>query len=163
VTVHPADGSYSGLRVAYVMSRFPKLTETFILREMVAMEQLGVRIELYPLLHERGALIQPAARPFVERAHYFPFLSLPILRSQLYWLGDRRRRKRYLRALFDVIGGTWRSPARSALTSCFAAVSAMRWKNIPFNVSVGDARRTRASRSKSVVRIVFAVTVDVVT
>ena len=90
----PIAGSFGELRVAYVMSRFPKLTETFILREMVAMEQLGVRIELYPLLHERGALVQPAARSFVERAHYLPFLSLPILRSQLYWLGDARRRRR---------------------------------------------------------------------
>jgi glycosyltransferase involved in cell wall biosynthesis len=110
VSAAPADGTFADLRVGYVMSRFPKLTETFILREMVAMEELGVRIELYPLLHEGGALIQPAARPYVERAHYFPFLSLPILRSQAYWLGERRRRRRYLRALFDVIGGTWRSP-----------------------------------------------------
>ncbi len=110
MTAPETDGRSDDLRVAYVMSRFPKLTETFILREMVAMERIGVRIELYPLLRERADLVQPAARRFVARAHYLPFLSWPILRSQAYWLGDRRRRRRYLRTLFDVIGGTWRSP-----------------------------------------------------
>jgi glycosyltransferase involved in cell wall biosynthesis len=98
------------LRVAYIMSRFPKLTETFILREIVAMERLGVRIDLYPLLRERQPLVQPAAEPYVRRAHYLPFLSVDILRSQAWYLRDRGRRRRYARALLDVIVGTWRSP-----------------------------------------------------
>lgn len=98
------------LRVAYVMSRFPKLTETFILREMVAMDRLGVRVDLYPLLREPGDLVQPDARPWVERATYLPFLSPAILRSQLAWLRDPRTRRRYVAALVDMIRGTWRSP-----------------------------------------------------
>lgn len=98
------------LRVAYVMSRFPKLTETFILREIVAMERQGVRIDLYPLLRERQPLVQPAAAPYVQRADYLPFLSVDILRSQAWYLRDRGRRRRYVRALLDVIAGTWRSP-----------------------------------------------------
>ncbi len=71
-----------GLKVAYVMSRFPKLSETFVLNEMVALEKQGVTVELYPLLRERGDLVQEGAQPFVARAHYLPFLSWPILRSQ---------------------------------------------------------------------------------
>lgn len=110
MTEDTRSGGFEQLRVAYVMSRFPKLTETFILREMVAMERLGVRIELYPLLRERTSVMQPAARDYVSRAEYLPFLSWQIVRSQAYWLRDRGRRRRYLRALFDVIGGTWRSP-----------------------------------------------------
>ncbi len=98
------------LRVAYIMSRFPKLTETFILREIVAMERVGVRIDLYPLLRERQPLVQPAAAPYVRGARYLPFLSADILRSQAWYLRDRGRRRRYVRALLDVIAGTWRSP-----------------------------------------------------
>jgi colanic acid/amylovoran biosynthesis glycosyltransferase len=105
----PADTA-PPLRVAYIMSRFPKLTETFILREIVAMEREGVRIDLYPLLRERQALVQPAAAPYVRGAHYLPFLSADILRSQAWYLRDRGRRRRYVRALLDVIAGTWRSP-----------------------------------------------------
>jgi len=96
--------------VAYVMSRFPRLTETFILAEMLAMERAGVRVELHPLLHQRGEPIQPAAAPLVERAHFLPFLSLPILRTQLWFLREPARRRRYLRAFADMLRGTWRSP-----------------------------------------------------
>ena len=98
------------LTVAYVMSRFPKLTETFILAELEAMDRAGVRIELHPLLRQTGEPVQPAAVRWVERAHYLPFLSPAILRSQWTFLRDRRRRRRYLRAFADLIGGTWRSP-----------------------------------------------------
>ena len=99
-----------GLTVAYVMSRFPKLTETFILAELEAMDRAGVRIELHPLLRQTGEPVQPAAARWVERAHFLPFLSPGILRSQLAFLRDRARRRRYLRAFVDMISGTWRSP-----------------------------------------------------
>ena len=42
------------IRVAYVMSRFPKLTETFVLDEMIAVERHGATVELFPLLRERA-------------------------------------------------------------------------------------------------------------
>jgi glycosyltransferase involved in cell wall biosynthesis len=98
------------LTVGYVMSRFPKLTETFILAELEAMDRAGVRVELHPLLRQRGEPVQPAAERWIERAHYLPFLSLPILRSQWRFLRDRRLRRRYVRALLDMLAGTWRSP-----------------------------------------------------
>lgn len=99
-----------GPAVAYVMSRFPKLTETFVLREILAMERAGVRVELYPLLRQRGEAVQPAAQPWVDRAHYLPFLSPAIIRSQWHYLRDRRSRRRYIAAAVDMIAGTWRSP-----------------------------------------------------
>jgi colanic acid/amylovoran biosynthesis glycosyltransferase len=98
------------LTVAYVMSRFPKLTETFILAELEAMDRAGVWIELHPLLRQTGEPVQPAAGRWVDRAHYLPFLSPAILRSQWTFLRDRSRRRRYLRAFADMIRGTWRSP-----------------------------------------------------
>ena len=49
------EGRHGGkLKVAYIMSRFPKLTETFVLFEMVAVERQGVQIELYPLQGGKG-------------------------------------------------------------------------------------------------------------
>jgi colanic acid/amylovoran biosynthesis glycosyltransferase len=90
--------------VAYVMSRFPKISETFILTEILALERRGVRVEVYPLLRERAALVHPEARAVVERAHYLPFASRAVLASQLYWL--RREPRAYLGALRDVASGT---------------------------------------------------------
>jgi glycosyltransferase involved in cell wall biosynthesis len=90
--------------VAYIMSRFPKLTETFVLDELVAVDRQGVRIELFPLLRERAEIVHPEALPWMERAHYLPFLSTAILRSNVRLLV--RHPRRYLGTLAAMIRGT---------------------------------------------------------
>ncbi len=94
-------------KIAYIMSRFPKLTETFVLYEMLALEQQGVRVELYPLLREHTTVMHPEAAAMVERAHFQPFLSWPILRAQMRFL--RRKPRAYLGALWALVRGTWGS------------------------------------------------------
>lgn len=119
------------LKVAYIMSRFPKLTETFVLYEMLAMEQLGVQVEVYPLLrarktatHQEGTNVwtkitelfsktngtlkmHPEAVPFVERAHFDSFFSWRILLAQLHFLF--RKPLIYLDTLWILIRETWGS------------------------------------------------------
>ncbi len=94
-------------RVAYMMSRFPKITETFILFEMAAVERLGVQVDLYPLLRERTDVMHPEARPWMERANFTPFISWPIIRANLRMLV--RHPRRYLRAAWRLFKGTWGS------------------------------------------------------
>lgn len=96
------------MRVAYVISRFPRLTETFVLAEVLAMQERGVDVQLYPLLRESGGLVQPEARPLVHSAHYQPFLSGSILRSNLRLL--RRKPRKYLHTLAALVRATWGSP-----------------------------------------------------
>jgi colanic acid/amylovoran biosynthesis glycosyltransferase len=93
--------------VAYVMSRFPKLSETFILTEILELERRGVRVEVYPLLRERERLVHPEAQAVTARARYVPFLSPAVLSSQVHWLA--RRPRAYLGALRDVGRGTFGS------------------------------------------------------
>lgn len=100
-------GNGRPLRVAYLMSRFPRLTETFILYEILALEAQGVGVEIYPLLREKAAVVHPEARALVERAHYTAFASLPMLRANLSRL--RRQPRAYLGALRDVARATWGS------------------------------------------------------
>lgn len=119
------------LRVAYIMSRFPKLTETFILYEMLAMEQLGVRIEVYPLLrarktavHQEGASvwakitqlfsraqgdlkIHPESATFIDRANFEPFFSWRIMRAHSYFL--LHKPLTYFGTLFTLMRATWGS------------------------------------------------------
>jgi colanic acid/amylovoran biosynthesis glycosyltransferase len=90
--------------IAYVMSRWPKLTETFILFEVLAVEALGQRVELFPLLRHREPLSHPEAIELAGRAHYHPFLSRAILASQLHAI--RRRPGAYLGALAALVRGT---------------------------------------------------------
>ncbi len=100
-------GSRGTPKVAYIMSRFPKLTETFILYEALALEELGVPVELYPLLRERQAVTHPDAERLLQRAHFHPFLSLPILRAQWHFL--RKRPLDYFKLWVEVLRGTWAS------------------------------------------------------
>lgn len=95
------------IRVAYVMSRFPKLTETFVLYEVSTLESLGVPVEIYPLLRERQRIMHPEAEQWTRRANYHPFLSLPILRAQAHFV--RRKPGAYFRLWLEVIRKTWGS------------------------------------------------------
>jgi glycosyltransferase involved in cell wall biosynthesis len=70
-------------KIAYIVSRFPHLPETFILREMISLEQLGWQIELYPLIIQRQDLIHHEARPWLRRAHTVPWLSPGVLGANL--------------------------------------------------------------------------------
>ena len=94
----------TGPKVAYIMSRFPKLTETFILYEMLALEQQGVQVELYPLLRERATVMHPEAAAMLDRAHFQPFLSWPILRAHARFL--RRKPRAYLATLWTLLRST---------------------------------------------------------
>ncbi|MGE0621962.1 MAG: glycosyltransferase family 4 protein [Pseudomonadales bacterium] len=93
--------------VAYVMSRFPKLTETFVLDEILEMERQGVRVEVFPLWREKEAVVHPAVRQLAQRANFLPALDLEILRDTGYWL--LHQPKRLLGALADVIRDNRRS------------------------------------------------------
>ena len=113
-------------KVAYIVSRFPKITETFILYEILAMEKQGIQVEIYPLLrarntatHPEGAsmlqklverartqkdnpvVMHPEAVPLVDRANYQSFLSWPILRAHLSYL--RRKPRAYLGTLWTLL------------------------------------------------------------
>ncbi|MGH7457228.1 MAG: colanic acid biosynthesis glycosyltransferase WcaL, partial [bacterium] len=94
-------------KVAYIMSRFPKITETFILYEMLEQERLGMLIEIYPLLREHQPVIHPEVEALVKRAHFHPFCSMPILRANWHFI--RHRPAAYFKMLVEVLRGTFGS------------------------------------------------------
>ena len=55
-------------RVAYVMSRFPQLTETFVLFEMLELEALGFEIDIFPLRLRAACVSAPRADRFCAAA-----------------------------------------------------------------------------------------------
>jgi colanic acid/amylovoran biosynthesis glycosyltransferase len=96
---HSGGPSDPGLTVAYVMSRFPKLSETFVLTEMLAMERLGMRVEVFPLLNAAERVRHREAKAIAARAHYMPFLSPGILAAQMSFLA--RKPWSYLRVWIE--------------------------------------------------------------
>ena len=59
--------------IAVLVSRFPLVTETFILREISEMERQGQPVRLVPMIRESPEVVHEAARPWVERALYTPW------------------------------------------------------------------------------------------
>ncbi len=70
-------------KIAYIMSRFPHLPETFILREMDAAAQLGYTIAIYPLIRQRQNILHAESQHWVQCAQYSPYFSLPICFANL--------------------------------------------------------------------------------
>jgi len=94
--------------VAYVMSRFPKLTETFVLDEILELERRGVSVEVFPLWRERADVVHPEALPIVSRAHFTPTLDATILRDNARCL--LRTPTLYLATLATLVRANLASP-----------------------------------------------------
>lgn len=74
------------VRVGYVVSRFPKLSETFVLDEVLALEKLGADVSLAPLLPSDEAVSHPQAVERNRRA-LSTGAAVPLLwlAAQAYW------------------------------------------------------------------------------
>lgn len=93
-------------RIAYIVSAFPVLTETFVLYEIIAMEKLGIAVELFPLRRAHNTVIHAEAEHWDSVAHYRPFFSLSVLRAQWHFI---RHPLHYFHLWADVLRGTWGS------------------------------------------------------
>ena len=96
------------MTVAVLMSRFPSVTETFILREMIEMERQARPVRLVPMLRESPAVVHEAAKAWTTRALYTPFLNGAILGANVR--ASLRGPIRYGWLLARLIAGTWTSP-----------------------------------------------------
>lgn len=103
----PTEPTRAVQHVGYMMSRFPKVSETFILDEIVELRRRGVRVDVYPLLRERQSVQHPEALVLTREARFQPMVSWRMLGSHVWFL--RRHPRRYLRMLRDVLAGTARS------------------------------------------------------
>lgn len=76
-------------KLAYVMSRFPHLPETFILREMDELVRQGWPVALYPLVVQQERVVHAEAEKWLPAMHAAPFISRAVLASN-----GRRLKKR---------------------------------------------------------------------
>ncbi len=107
-TVEPPQAKHRRpMKIAYMMSRFPKISETFILFEILEQERLGNKVEVFPLLREHQPVTHPEAERITARAHFHPFISLPIIFANLSFL--LKKPITYFKTLFEVLGDTFGS------------------------------------------------------
>ncbi len=110
------------MRIAYIVSRFPDPSETFVLRELNAVERReGVEVEMFVLFPSKDPFVHPEAERWVERAHRVS--PAAAVAGTLLWLA--RRPVRMTRALASVFVGHWRDPRRlgRALIACMATAA----------------------------------------
>ncbi len=81
-------GSSASIKgLAYLCHRFPKLTETFVYREVEGMLDRGVDLRVFSMKRPREAQYIDAGDRLQEITRYFPGdLSMRMLKAQLWWL-----------------------------------------------------------------------------
>jgi glycosyltransferase involved in cell wall biosynthesis len=95
-------------RIAYVMSRFPKVSETFILYEILELKKLGLEIEIFPILREYESVQHAEVENVMDSVHYAKIVSWAVLSAQFYWL--LRNPLAYIGLWLQVIIGHLSSP-----------------------------------------------------
>ncbi len=58
--------------IGYILKRYPRLSETFILNEIRALERLGTRLTLFSLLRPEETYYHPAINEVRSSVHYLP-------------------------------------------------------------------------------------------
>ncbi len=93
--------------IAVLITHFPRIDETFILREINELERNGQPVLVVPLVRVFPQVVHEEAKPWVRRAIFTPFLSFAILWSNLRALV--RKPLRYLHILaWLVLRTIWR-------------------------------------------------------
>jgi glycosyltransferase involved in cell wall biosynthesis len=102
--------------MAFILSQFPLVDETFILREMTALAEAGFDFDIYSLKKSPRTVVQPAALKLMPRLIYRRyFWSREVLAAQFYFL--RRTAPAYFKILFSFMIELWNQP--KILAKCF--------------------------------------------
>jgi glycosyltransferase involved in cell wall biosynthesis len=67
----------SAIRVAYLVKRFPRLSETFVLNEFLEVRRLGLEISIFALMDTGEKVVHPAARELVAEVRYLTLAGKP--------------------------------------------------------------------------------------
>ena len=64
------NGEKDGTRIGYVLKRYPRLSETFIVQEILQMEQRGADLVMFPIMDSGEKLRNPAVDEVHAPVHY---------------------------------------------------------------------------------------------
>ncbi len=95
-------------KVAYIMSRFPHLPETFILREMDELARQGLDIALYPLILQVQETIHAEAKLWLPRVRPLPIFSWRTLTANLQAVF--KQPAVYVKLWIHTLLESWRDP-----------------------------------------------------
>ena len=76
-------------RIGYIVSRFPKISETFILDEILDLKRRGLEIEIFSLLKEQESKVHHDAAALMPNVHYAAWRSKDFWAAQFHWLSQK--------------------------------------------------------------------------
>ncbi len=96
--------------IAFLFPAFPNLHQTFVLWEVLALQERGIDLALYSIKRPLTTTQQPEGAALQGQVTYLPStLSAPVLGANLALLA--RRPRRYLGAVVGVVRGWWQDRA----------------------------------------------------
>lgn len=101
----------AGLKVAFIVTEFPKTTETFIMRDVMDFHRMGCEVRIFHLTRfNRKDAVHDFARPTLDWARDYPYLaSREVIGATGHYL---RRKGRAVRGVVrDILRGCRRDPA----------------------------------------------------
>jgi colanic acid/amylovoran biosynthesis glycosyltransferase len=110
--------------VLYVASRFPKVTETFVVNEWLALSE-RFQMEFAALRRTREAPVHPESRRAMARVRFLDAFHPQTVAAHAFWIA--RRPRAYLSVLADVLRGSLRVsvPEAAKATVVFAEAAAL--------------------------------------
>ena len=92
-------------QIGYILRSYPRLSQTFILNEILALEQLGLNIQIFAITDPREPIVQAQAADVRAPVRYLEEAGKrsgrAILSEHLHWM--TRSPARYLRAVWYVL------------------------------------------------------------
>lgn len=110
----PRPATPGSQRIAYIVLRFPTLSETFIVREIGALRARGWDIGIYPLWRDNPAQVHPDVPPLEPSIRWTHPLSRAAFVATLRMLV--RRPGRYLSSLALIVSEIPRRPRRALIS-----------------------------------------------
>jgi glycosyltransferase involved in cell wall biosynthesis len=94
--------------IAYLITRFPSFSETFILREITGLRDTGIELSLFSLKSRPQGIMHKEAVAFIEQTQYAPYFSLKVLKSNVRTALGRPRR--YVSTLWYLFRHEYKNP-----------------------------------------------------
>ena len=110
-------------KIIYILSQFPEIHETFILREIVALRERGIKVKILSLKPCRDKLIHPQAQEFIKDTVYGRLSVLSIV----YWV--LRRPVKTIDTLLYVVK-TYRKSPKDLVKALYVLFESLYFINI---------------------------------
>ncbi len=136
------------MKVAYLLNIFPKISETFILNEMLEIQSKGISIGVFAYHDSKEEKTQPRAKEIKDVQYFFKANLFQIIYAHLFWLS--RKPVCYVRMVWFILRHGDRV-RKLFLVHLYDTVRVYQWKPDHLHAYFGEALGDVASANLAMV------------